>query len=192
MKRLFDILFSFILIILLFPLYLIIILIIKIFQGKPVFFIQERPGLDSKIFKIIKFRTMSEGVNDINDISRITYIGKLLRESSLDELPELVNILKGEMSFVGPRPLLKEYLKYYNNKQMQRHTVRPGITGWAQINGRNSISWSEKFELDLWYVKNHNFLLDLKIILITLIKLLKRENINSKSGNIPTKFNGIN
>ncbi len=193
MKRLFDVLFSFILIFLLSPLYLFLIIIILIFQGNPIFFIQERPGLNSKIFKIIKFRTMTEDINNNNnDISRITKIGKFLRETSLDELPELINILKGEMSFVGPRPLLKEYLKYYNNYQIKRHSVRPGITGWAQVNGRNSISWNEKFKLDIWYVSNQSFILDVKIIFITLFKLLKRENINNKSGNIPSKFNGLN
>lgn len=192
MKRLFDVLFSFILIILLSPLYLFLIIIIFIFQGNPIFFIQERPGLNSKIFKIIKFRTMTEDIHNNNDISRITKIGKFLRETSLDELPELINILKGEMSFVGPRPLLKEYLKYYNNYQIKRHSVRPGITGWAQVNGRNSISWNEKFKLDIWYVSNQSFILDVKIIFITLFKLLKRENINNKSGNIPSKFNGLN
>ena len=135
---------------------------------------------------------MTEDIHNNNDISRITKIGKFLRETSLDELPELINILKGEMSFVGPRPLLKEYLKYYNNYQIKRHSVRPGITGWAQVNGRNSISWNEKFKLDIWYVSNQSFILDVKIIFITLFKLLKRENINNKSGNIPSKFNGLN
>ena len=192
MKRFFDLTFSLFLIFLLSPIYLFLIAILFLFQGRPIFFIQERPGLNSKIFKLIKFRTMTQKNEKTNDVLRITKIGKYLREFSLDELPELLNIIKGEMSFVGPRPLLKEYLKLYNDKQIKRHIVRPGITGWAQINGRNGISWNEKFELDLWYVNNYNFMLDMKIILLTIVKILKRENINNKLGKIPNKFNGLN
>lgn len=192
MKRFFDLISSLFLIVLLSPLFLLLILILYLFQGNPIFFVQERPGLNSKIFKIIKFRTMKMELNNDNDISRITKIGRYYRELSLDELPELINILMGEMSFVGPRPLLIEYLKYYNTEQIKRHLVKPGITGWAQINGRNAISWNDKFKLDLWYVSNQSFLLDIKIIFITLFKLLKRENINNKSGKIPPKFNGLN
>ena len=192
MKRLFDILFSFVLIIFLSPLFLFLIGIIIIFQGKPIFFIQERPGFNSKIFKIIKFRTMIEDVNDNNDISRITKIGKFLRETSLDELPELINILKGEMSFVGPRPLLPEYLPLYSKEQDKRHKVKPGITGWAQVNGRNALSWKEKFALEGYYVEHQSIFLDLKILIKTIGKVLLLQDVNAGKALTMEPFNGEN
>lgn len=192
MKRFFDISVSLFLIILLLPLFILILFISFFTQGFPLFFIQERPGFNSKIFKIVKFRTMTVDSKFTNESKRVTVFGKILRDFSIDELPELYNVLIGEMSFVGPRPLLKEYLKFYNKKQLLRHSVKPGITGWAQINGRNAISWQKKFELDIWYVQNQSFVLDLKIIFITVNKLFKRENINNQSGKIPSKFNGSN
>jgi len=164
-------------------------------RGK-IFFIQERPGKNLKIFRLIKFKTMNERKdkegNLLPDAERITIIGKLIRSLSLDELPQLINILKGNMSIIGPRPLLIKYIPLYNENQMRRHEVRPGITGWAQVNGRNDISWKKKLELDVWYVDNISFWLDIKIILLTIKKVLLREGI-SKSGFATTEpFNGNN
>nr|WP_315255284.1 sugar transferase [uncultured Flavobacterium sp.] len=161
--------------------------------GKP-FFIQRRPGKNGKIFKIIKFKTMnemkdSEG-NLLSDADRLTKIGSFVRKTSLDEIPQLLNVLKGEMSLIGPRPLLPEYLALYNDFQKQRHEVKPGITGWAQVNGRNAISWTQKFEYDVWYVKNMSFILDLKIIVKTLQKVIKREGINATNVVTTERFNG--
>ena len=161
--------------------------------GKPVFFLQERPGYKSRGFKIIKFRTMTNlknYQNEIPDKDRLTKFGKFLRSSSLDELPELINILKGEMSFVGPRPLLNEYLDLYTPEQLKRHNVKPGFTGYAQINGRNSLTWEEKFEYDLFYVNNQNFLLDLKIILKTFKIVFLRKGISAKGEATMYKFKG--
>ena len=161
MKRLFDIFFSIFLLVILSPLLILIAILVWIFIGQPVLFSQARPGLNEKLFTLVKFRTMtnekdSNGVL-LEDSLRLKKFGKFLRSTSLDELPELWNILKGEMSFVGPRPLLVEYLPLYNDYQKRRHKVRPGITGWAQVNGRNSISWNERFKLDVWYVENQSF-----------------------------------
>lgn len=194
MKRLFDIILSSILLISLLPILIIISILIFLLNGYPIIFSQSRPGLNNGLFKIYKFRTMINIKNNsiYTETKRITTFGKFLRNYSIDELPELFNVLKGDMSFVGPRPLLPEYLNLYNKNQIRRHNVKPGITGWAQINGRNSLSWSEKFEYDIWYVNNQNFLLDIKIIFITIIKLFKKENINNKYGKIPEKFNGKN
>jgi lipopolysaccharide/colanic/teichoic acid biosynthesis glycosyltransferase len=157
-------------------------------MGKPVFFTQERAGYRARPFKIIKFRTMQPG--SASDCERLTLWGKLLRSTSVDELPELWNVLKGEMSLVGPRPLPTTYLDRYNSKQAKRHDVRPGITGWAQVSGRNSISWEQQFELDLWYVENHSRLLDLKILALTLVTVFKRENINESNQTTRTEFLG--
>ena len=194
MKRLFDIILSSILLIILLPLLIIISILIFLLNGYPIIFSQSRPGLNNVLFKIYKFRTMINITNNsiYSETKRITTFGKFLRNYSIDELPELFNVLKGDMSFVGPRPLLPEYLDLYNKNQIRRHNLKPGITGWAQINGRNSLSWSEKFEYDIWYVNNQTFLLDIKIIFITIIKLFKKENINNKYGKIPDKFNGKN
>lgn len=164
-------------------------------QGKP-FFFQARPGKDEKIFKIIKFKTMNDKKdmlgNLLSDAERLTSIGSFVRKSSLDEIPQLINVLKGDMSLIGPRPLLVEYLPLYNTKQARRHEVRPGITGWAQVNGRNAISWEQKFDLDVWYVENISVSLDLKILYLTVIKVIKREGI-SADGQVTTEaFKGEN
>ena len=167
---------------------------IKLSIGSPILFSQIRPGLNEKPFKLIKFRSMkNENLKEektLSDSERITSIGRIIRNYSLDELPELWNILKGDMSFVGPRPLLLKYLPLYNNEQRKRHLVRPGLTGWAQINGRNGISWDEKFKLDVWYVNNRSFLLDLRIIALTAMKVLKKENINLSNSDTMTEFTG--
>ena len=195
-KRVFDILASMILLFFLWPFMLIIYLLVKISLGSPAFFLQERVGKDNKVFKIIKFRTMKDAKdkygNDLPDFERATRIGLFLRATSLDELPELINVIKGEMSLVGPRPLLTQYLGVYNEEQIRRHEVLPGITGWAQINGRNSLTWNEKFELDVWYVDNRTFLLDLKILFLTVYKVLKRDGINQGEGVTMEYFNGRN
>lgn len=164
-------------------------------QGKP-FFFQLRPGLNGKVFKIIKFKTMNdkkdkEG-NLLPDEIRLTKIGDFVRKTSLDELPQLINIIKGDMSLIGPRPLLPEYLSLYNDIQKRRHEVKPGITGWAQVNGRNAISWSQKFEYDVWYVNNLNFKLDLKILFLTIKKVMKREGITSVNSVSAEAFKGNN
>mgnify|MGYP001183934553 CR=1 FL=1 len=195
-KRFFDFLFSSLLLIIFTPIFLLVSLIIYFDIGSPILFKQERPGKNEKIFKLYKFRTMKNIVDSNgvlkDDISRISSIGKFLRESSLDELPSLMNVLKGEMSLVGPRPLLIEYLQYYNKEQQLRHNVKPGITGWAQVNGRNSISWEEKFKLDVWYVRNNSLVLDLRILLMTLKKVFNREDINSDVDTTMQKFTGNN
>ena len=162
-------------------------------QGKP-FFFQLRPGLNGKIFKIIKFKTMkdkkeSEG-NLLSDEKRLTKVGAFVRKTSLDEIPQLINVIKGEMSLVGPRPLLTEYLPLYNDFQKRRHEVKPGITGWAQVNGRNSISWKQKFEYDIWYVENISFLLDCKIVFLTIKKVFKQEGISAENSISAEAFKG--
>ncbi len=194
-KRIFDFILALVLLVLFFPVILITALLLKITQGS-VIFTQNRPGLDEKIFKIYKFKTMSDERDEkgelLSDELRLKAFGKIVRSLSLDELLQLFNILKGDMSFVGPRPLLVEYLSLYNEEQKLRHKVRPGITGWAQANGRNAISWQKKFELDVYYVKNISFLLDLKIMFLTALKVLKRSGV-SKEGHVTTeKFNGKN
>ncbi len=184
MKRVFDIFGAIVLLFLSLPLLLLISILIRIFLGTPIIFKQLRPGLNEKPFYLYKFRTMREvkdkSGNMLDDAKRLTTFGKCLRSLSIDELPELINILKGEMSFVGPRPLLMEYLPFYTEEQRLRHSVLPGITGWAQVNGRNTLSWEKKFELDVWYVKHRSFFLDVKIILLTMIKVFKREGINAE------------
>lgn len=193
-KRLFDLFASLTALLALSPVFLIIALLVRLYLGKPVFFKQTRPGLNEQPFEMIKFRTMLD-VQDANghllsDEQRLTRFGKFLRASSLDELPELWNVLKGDMSLVGPRPLLMEYLPLYNDEQRGRHQVKPGITGWAQVNGRNAISWEQRFELDNWYVKNRSFWLDLKILLLTAVKVLKRDGINEQGQATRSKFTG--
>ena len=163
-------------------------------MGRPIFFIQERGGFNNTVFKLIKFRTMTLKMDKKNklldDNFRITKIGKFLRETSLDEIPSLINVLKGEMSFIGPRPLLAKYLKLYTKEQKKRHNLRPGITGWAQISGRNLISWEKKFKLDLWYVENINFFLDFKILILTFLTVLKKEGVNQSNQNTMSEFKG--
>jgi lipopolysaccharide/colanic/teichoic acid biosynthesis glycosyltransferase len=182
LKTTLDFLVALILLIVCGPLLLIISLMVYMKFGKPIFFTQERPGYKNKIFKIFKFRTMhnikdSKG-NLIADNLRSDNFGNWLRSTSIDELPEIINVIKGDMSFVGPRPLLVDYINYYNNQEIKRHNTKPGITGLAQINGRNSISWEEKFKYDIFYIENLSFFLDLKILFITIFKVLKKRNIN--------------
>ena len=195
-KRVIDILVSLIGLIFLSPLMLIIYLLVSINLGGPAFFLQERVGKNNKVFKMIKFRTMKDARdkdgNLLSDKERVTKFGSFLRSFSLDELPELINILKGDMSLVGPRALLVQYLEYYNDEQIRRHEVLPGLTGWAQINGRNSITWREKFELDVWYVDNWSIWLDIKIFFLTFWKVIKREGINQSETVTMEYFNGTN
>ena len=195
-KRLLDIVISATALILLSPFMLIIYLLVRINLGSPVFFLQERVGKDNKIFKMIKFRTMKNSTdkdgNLLSDNERLTKFGRFLRSFSIDELPELVNILKGDMSLVGPRALLVQYLEHYNSEQIRRHEVLPGLTGWAQINGRNSITWCEKFKLDVWYVDNWSLWLDIKIFFLTFWKVFKREGINQSETVTMEYFNGTN
>ncbi|MGC8784283.1 MAG: sugar transferase [Armatimonadota bacterium] len=194
LKRFVDILGASIGIVLTTPLMLILAVLVRVTMGKPVLFRQKRPGLHGKPFVMLKFRTMTDR-RDVNgellpDELRLTRFGKWLRSTSLDELPELFNVLKGEMSLVGPRPLLMEYLPRYTPEQARRHEVKPGITGWAQINGRNALSWEEKFKLDVWYVDNWNLWLDMKILLLTLWKVLKREGISAEGSATMPVFTG--
>ncbi|ELC8386886.1 sugar transferase [Clostridium perfringens] len=195
-KRILDIFVALGLLIALFPVIVIVAVLVKTKLGSPIIFTQERVGKDNKIFKMIKFRTMKECIdkdgNILPDEERLTSFGKKLRSSSLDELPELINILKGDMSLVGPRPLLVDYLPLYSKKQIRRHEVLPGLTGWAQINGRNSIKWKKKFELDVWYVENWNLKLDIKIIFLTIIKVFKMDGINQNAEITMERFNGSN
>ncbi len=182
MKRVFDLGATLIAIIFLSPLLAVLALMGRVILGKPVFFRQQRPGLHGQPFIIYKFRTMTEARNANGDLlpdgERLTRFGKFLRSTSLDELPELFNVLKGDMSLVGPRPLLMQYLDRYTPEQARRHEVKPGLTGWSQVNGRNAISWEEKFKLDVWYVDNWSIWLDIKIILITVWMIIRREGIN--------------
>lgn len=193
-KRLLDIIGASIGLVLLSPLLLLLIRRIGKDMGKPVFFRQTRPGKNAKPFEMIKFRSMRDAVdeagNPLPDSARITPLGQKLRSSSLDELPELWNVLKGEMSLVGPRPLLMEYVPLYTPEQARRMEVRPGITGWAQVNGRNAISWEEKFKLDVWYVENRTLWLDLKILWMTIMKVVKRDGISADGEATMTKFTG--
>lgn len=178
------------------PVFLIVALLVRINLGSPILFTQERIGLNNDVFKMYKFRTMKDGKdkngNLLPDSERLTKFGKILRSTSLDELPEFINILKGDMSLIGPRPLLVEYLSLYSNEQIKRHNVLPGLTGWAQINGRNTISWSEKFKLDVWYVENWSISLDIKIFFLTIYKVFRRDGINQEGKVTMTKFNGLN
>jgi lipopolysaccharide/colanic/teichoic acid biosynthesis glycosyltransferase len=194
MKRIFDVVLASLSLILLIPVFVVIALTIWAKLGSPVLFRQLRPGLKGKSFEMIKFRSMKNASgpdgNELSDVDRLTRFGKWLRSSSLDELPELWCILRGDMSFVGPRPLLMEYLPLYTGEQIQRLNVRPGLTGWAQVNGRNALSWEEKFGLDIWYVKNISFLLDLKIIWLTAWSVMRREGISADGEATMPKFKG--
>ena len=193
-KRLLDIVIASIALILLSPVYFIVARKVKKNLGSPVLFRQVRPGLHGKPFEMIKFRTMKDAVdansNPLPDSERLTPFGKMLRATSLDEMPELWNVIKGDMSIVGPRPLLMEYLPLYNEEQAKRHDVRPGITGYAQVNGRNAISWEKKFELDTWYVENQSLWLDFKIMLKTVKKVLAKDDISAEGEVTMSKFTG--
>lgn len=184
MKRIFDLIVSALAITGLFPLLFVLTVAVRWQLGSPIFFRQQRPGMEGKPFRLFKFRTMFDACDVdgklLPDKHRLTRFGRFLRSTSLDELPELFNVLKGDMSLVGPRPLLMQYLDRYTHAQARRHEVKPGITGWAQVNGRNALTWEEKFKLDVWYVDNQSFWLDVKIIFMTIWKILKREGINQQ------------
>ena len=194
LKRLFDILAASFGLLLLSPVILIVAWQVSRKLGSPVFFRQTRPGLNGKPFEMVKFRTMRDAYDDagnpLPNEKRHTPFGSFLRSTSLDELPELWNVIKGDMSLVGPRPLLMEYLPLYSEEQSRRHEVRPGITGWAQVNGRNAISWDEKFKLDVWYVDNRSMILDIKILFLTVKKVVKKDGINSSVDTTMTRFTG--
>lgn len=194
MNRFFDIVIASLALFLLIPIIGITSFLVRKRLGSPVFFCQTRPGKNNKLFTMVKFRTMRDAVDEdgksLSDEDRLTAFGKKLRSTSLDELPELWNVLKGDMSLVGPRPLLVEYLPLYTHEQGRRHEVRPGITGWAQINGRNSISWTEKFQLDVWYVDNQSIWLDMKILFLTVKKVFNRDGISGGGCETMTKFQG--
>lgn len=195
-KRWVDITLTVPAVIILLPLYAIIACGVRIFIGSPILFSQNRPGLGGRAFILYKFRTMTQTRDEkgalLLDADRLTRFGRFLRATSVDELPELWNVLRGDMSLVGPRPLLLEYLPLYTKEQNRRHEVKSGITGWAQVNGRNAISWEEKFKLDVWYVDNHSFVLDMKILLLTILKVIKRQGINQKEDLTMEKFHGSN
>ena len=193
-KRLFDVLASAFALVVLFPVIVVVAVLIHRKLGSPVFFRQTRPGLNGKPFEMVKFRTMLDATdkhgNPLPDDQRMTPFGSFLRATSLDELPELWNVLKGDMSLVGPRPLLMEYLPLYSQEQYRRHEVRPGVTGWAQVNGRNAISWEDKFRLDVWYVDNQSLWLDVKILFLTVKKVLVRDGISGEGEVTMSKFTG--
>lgn len=193
-KRLTDIIGSSVGLILLSPIILIVALTVRVAIGAPVLFVQQRPGLAGRPFNIIKFRTMRDATDkagqQLPDAKRLTAAGKMLRAASLDELPELWNVLRGDMSLVGPRPLLMEYLPLYSPEQARRHDVCPGLTGWAQINGRNALSWEEKFALDVWYVDNQSWFLDLKILVLTILKVVRRDGISAAGEATMPRFTG--
>jgi lipopolysaccharide/colanic/teichoic acid biosynthesis glycosyltransferase len=196
-KRIFDLLVSLIGFIVLFPIFILLVLILLyINKGKP-FFFQSRPGKNEKIFRIIKFKTMTDEKDEngdlLPDFERMTKIGDFIRKTSLDEIPQLLNVIKGDMSLIGPRPLIIAYLPLYNEEQAKRHNVRPGITGWAQVNGRNTITWKEKFKYDVYYVENLSFLLDVRILFMTIKKVLFRDGVNSDSNlSMPHWYGGEN
>lgn len=194
-KKCIDFLAAFILLLLFFPLFFLITIFLTFANKGHPFFVQPRPGKNGKVFKLIKFKTMNDKKDENGELlppaKRITPIGRFVRSSSLDEIPQLINVIKGDMSIVGPRPLRVEYLRHYSEEQAKRHNVLPGITGWAQIKGRNSISWEERFKLDVWYVDNVSFFLDLKIIMLTVTKVFKREGVNKKKDIIMEPFKGV-
>lgn len=194
LKRWFDLSVSLVLLLTLSPLLIIIAVMVRVNMGSPIIFKQQRPGLHGKPFYLYKFRTMTNQVdktrNLLPDDQRVTPLGKFLRKYSLDELMQLINVIKGEISLVGPRPLLMEYLPLYTKEQAERHLVKPGITGWAQVNGRNAITWEEKFALDVWYVRYHSFLLDLKILLLTLYKVMRSDGVFDPRNGTVEKFQG--
>ena len=194
-KRSLDLITALFLVIILSPIMLIAAILIAVNRDGPILFKQERPGNDGKIFTVNKFRTMStvlrdKNGNELSDFDRMTKIGNILRKTSIDELPQLFNIIKGEMSFIGPRPLLKEYLELYSPEQMRRHEVLPGISGWAQVNGRNTLTWEEKFAYDVYYVDHYSFKMDLKIFIKTIENVVSQDGINSNSENTMEKFQG--
>lgn len=193
-KRLFDFVIAALVLLAFSPLFFIIWISLSIANNGSAFFYQQRPGKNQKVFKIIKFKSMNdkkdEEGNLLPDFKRMTTIGKFIRNTSLDELPQLLNVLKGDMSLVGPRPLLVSYLPLYSEEQNKRHLVRPGITGWAQVNGRNTISWEKKFEYDVWYVKHISFMLDMKIYFMTFLKVVKRSDISASENTTMEKFVG--
>ena len=195
-KRIIDIIGSLAGLIILSPVFLVVSVLVYSKLGSPIFFTQERVGKDGKIFKMIKFRTMLDSTNKfgelLDDEERLTPFGKKLRSTSLDELPELINVLKGDMSLVGPRPLLVEYIPLYSKHQFRRHEVNPGITGWAQVNGRNSIDWETKFDLDVEYVDKFNLIMDIKILFLTVLKVIKKDDISQDGHVTMEKFNGNN
>lgn len=195
-KPLADIFIAVLLLIVASPVMILIIVLLKISGHRQLFFTQKRPGYRERIFSVYKFRTMTSKTDShgqlLPDEKRLTRLGKFLRKSSLDELPQLINVLKGDMSLVGPRPLLPEYLPLYNDEQRKRHLVKPGITGWAQVNGRNAISWKQKFELDTWYVLHQSFLLDFRILWLTLLKVISAKDINQEGSATTEWFNGNN
>lgn len=196
-KRLIDFIIVFCTLMIIWPILLLIFIWLHFAnKGTGTFFMQERPGKCGKIFKVIKFKTMTderdENGNLLPDEKRLTKIGKFIRSTSIDELPQLINVLKGDMALIGPRPLLPQYLSLYNTEQARRHEIRPGITGWAQVNGRNAISWTRRFELDVWYVDHCSFSLDLKILFLTVKKVFTREGISSDSCATMEAFNGNN
>jgi lipopolysaccharide/colanic/teichoic acid biosynthesis glycosyltransferase len=196
MKRVFDFIASLILLVALAPLMIALALVIRLRMGAPVIFSQARPGLHGSLFRLYKFRTMSNAADDdgelLPDAERLTRFGRFLRASSLDEFPAIWNVLKGDMSLVGPRPLLVEYLPLYSAEQNRRHEVRPGITGWAQVNGRNRLSWKKKFEMDVWYVDNRSLFLDIKILVMTLVCVFQRRDISHEGHATMEKFRGNN
>lgn len=196
MKRIFDLLVSATLLLVSFPIIIVVAVLVRTKLGSPIIFKQQRPGLYSKPFSLYKFRTMTSEINSVGqllaDHVRLTSFGNFLRKYSLDELPQLINVLKGDISLIGPRPLLMEYVPLYSEQQLSRHNVKPGITGWAQVNGRNAISWEEKFELDVWYVNNQTIFLDMKILLLTVYKVLKSEGINQHENTTMERFRGSN
>ena len=191
-----DYVLAIMLILLLSPLLIAIVSFLFLIQKRNIIFLQWRVGKNENLFQLYKFKTMNDATDEngelLPDMKRLTFIGKILRQTSLDELPQLFNVLKGEMSFVGPRPLLPEYLPRYNAQQKNRHSVKPGITGWAQVNGRNSISWQKKFEMDIWYLHHVSFYLDFKILIATIFKVLSSKDINEDSSRTATAFLGNN
>ena len=195
-KYLFDFSFSFVILIFILPFILLVLIILRIDLNESPFFIQKRPGFKGKVFSLYKFKTMRTMFDDkgnlLSDKDRLTLVGRIIRTLSIDELPQLLNILKGEMSFIGPRPLLLDYLSLYSFEQMKRHNVIPGISGYAQVNGRNLISWKEKFKLDLYYVENQSFFLDLKILILTFKNVFTASGVNSDINITMEKFNGKN
>ncbi|WP_029036042.1 sugar transferase [Salinimicrobium xinjiangense] len=196
LKPLIDFLIALLAYFFLLPVFLLIALLLFIANRDNPFFLQLRPGKNGKLFRIIKFKTMNDRRDSsgelLPDAERLTAIGRIVRKTSLDEIPQLINVLKGDMSLIGPRPLLPEYLKLYTPHQQKRHNVRPGITGWAQVNGRNAISWSKKLELDVWYVEHISFWLDVKIVWLTFLKVLRSEGINTANMATTEPFNGSN
>ncbi|MEH7356513.1 sugar transferase [Neobacillus drentensis] len=194
MKRIFDLLLASSGLILFIPIILFTALLIRMKLGTPIIFKQQRPGLNGRLFELFKFRTMTDERDETGELLpdhvRLTLLGKLIRKLSLDEFPQLINVIKGEMSLIGPRPLLPEYLALYSDEQAKRHLVKPGITGWAQINGRNSITWEEKFKLDVWYVENQSFILDLKILFLTIKKVVTSHGISNQNHVTMPDFKG--